>query len=170
MSTSIIELCQIPASSSSLIERFNNKVTIAIANLETSSQQLQAAAFEGSILELKSVINEHDNQVNLLARACVMLDKARLVTKSSNMTEEEITFLESLIEFHIGYTMIWENKMKYETFILDSFYTLNKTINYMKREDTWKEHKILGDLLSLWETAKKLYPEDFAFILSDSKN
>jgi hypothetical protein len=187
MSTTLIELRVISSSSSithsqdceqhsssSLIELFEKKVVIAMTNLETSLPQLQAAAFDGSILELKYLVNEHDNLVKQFSRACVMLDKARIVTKSldcyllttgeMDMTEKKVTFLEELIEFHVGYTFVWENKAKYETFILDSFYVLNKTISYMKCQDTWKEHKILGHLLSLWETAKQLYPKESAFI------
>uniref|UniRef100_A0A6C0I2H6 Uncharacterized protein n=1 Tax=viral metagenome TaxID=1070528 RepID=A0A6C0I2H6_9ZZZZ len=155
--------------STPLVEMFQQRMAGLTSQLSESFQQLQvavAAKIEDPTVDLQTVIVTHDHHVKLLARTFVMLDKARRITKEQReLTADQVAFLVSLIEFHSGYTRVWDNETKYDTFLLELLNVLNQTIKYYDYESGQHDYSdILEGLLTLWRTAKKLYPKESAFI------
>jgi len=146
--------------SSSLIERFQHHITTTIMNhLPNSFETLYATAnvkLNDQTANLQSIILSHDCLIKKMAKAFIMLDKARRITKEQNniMNDKQIVFLESLIQFHSGNTRLWNNNdITYDTLLLELLDVLNQTIKYYDLHDDETLHH-------LWNIAKEVYPKE----------
>jgi len=154
----------------SLIELSRQRVLSENALLLSSFAELNAST--NNILNnhepimipaLQSIILSHNFRVTQLAKSFIILDKSqRMAQEQPDVTEEQAAFLNSLIEFHCGYTRVWDHETKYNSLLLDYLNVLNQTIQYYEHQSQTSDggNEILNDLYPLWQRAKLLYPNE----------